>query len=154
MPIAYCVSYMYIDACELPTPRRRPTQKKKKKKKAFPVYVIRAFQHARPPRTTTIRYILLISIILAAATATYKQQAIFGSIAVRFFTVHFFLHILHFIIISSQHLQLLLWTKGAGGQRYANVYTCINSVQKNTVCLLYIVWNMQTDRLYAVSCIQ
>lgn len=59
MPIAYCVSYMYIDACELPTPRRRPTQKKKK---AFPVYVTRAFQHARPPRTTTIRYILLISI--------------------------------------------------------------------------------------------
>lgn len=74
MPIAYCVSYMYIDVCELPTPRRRPTQKKKKKKKkAFPVYVTRAFQHARPPWTTTIRYILLISIILAAATATYKQ---------------------------------------------------------------------------------
>lgn len=62
--------YIYIEACESPTPRRRPTllQTTTKKKKAFRlVYVTHAFQHARPPRTTTFRYILciiLMSIIL------------------------------------------------------------------------------------------
>jgi len=58
----YTRTTLYIDVCESPTPRRRQTvqkEKKKKKKALRSVYVTRAFQHARPPRTTTVRCIIL-----------------------------------------------------------------------------------------------